>query len=141
MWWERGGDLGANTYGRLVCPEPGDVARRVAAAAKDEEWELEGLGVGEAFAVGADVEVKAAEAVAAEGVGTALNHNGRGVVGAHAGADDGFEELDVGEVVDAVVQGNIEGMVSSRVGVAGRARGIQAAGAGEEDGFIVFMER
>lgn len=93
---------GADADAGFVGPEAGDVARGVAAAAEDEEGEVEFLDGGDAGAVSADVEVEAAEAVAAEGVGAALEDDGGGVVGGDAGGDDFVEEACVGVVVDAV---------------------------------------
>ena len=100
--------VGADADARFVGPQARDVARRVASAAEDQQREVEGLGVGDAGAVGTDVEVEAAEAVAAEGVGAALEDDGGGVVRLHAGADDVAEEFDVLVVVDAVVEGHVE---------------------------------
>ena len=102
---------------------------------------MEGFGVGDAVAVRADVEVEAAKAVAAEGVGAALEHDHRRVVGAHTRADNVFEQLDVGCVVDAVVQGNVEGVVRAGVRVGEGPRGVEPAGAGEVGGLVVFVER
>ena len=121
-------------------PEAGDVARGVAAAAEDEGGEVEFLDGGDAGAVGADVEVEAAEAIAAEGVGAALEDDGRGVVGGDAGGDDFVEEGGVGVVVDAVEQGDVEGVVGARVGGVRGAGVVDVAGAGEEDVFFVFVE-
>lgn len=140
------GDLGVDAVGGveedggLVGPGAGDVAGRVAAAADDEEGEVEGFDVGDAGAVGADVEVEAAQAVAAEAVGAALQDDGAGAVGVDAGADDVFEELDVGFVVDAVVEGHVEGVVGAWVERVRRAGAVQAAGAGEEVVLVVFVE-
>ncbi len=124
----------------LVGPEAGDIAGRVAAAAEDEEGPIEFLDGSEAGAVGADVEVEAAEAVAAEGVGAALEDDGGGVVGGDAGGDDGVEEAGVAVVVDAVEQGDVEGVVGAWVGGVQGAGVVDAAGAGEEDVFFVFVE-
>lgn len=90
--------------------------------------------------MGSDVEVKAAEPVAAEGVSAALKDNCCGVVVRHAGPHDVFEELGVGEIIDAVIQGDVEGVVRARVGIGFGPRGIHTAGAGEVDCFFVFME-
>ena len=87
----------------LVGPEAGDVAGGVAAAAEDEEGEAKRLGEGEAGAVRLDVEVEAAEPIAAERVGAALQHDGGGLVDVHARSDDVLEELHVRAVFDAVV--------------------------------------
>ena len=96
-------------------PGSGNVAWCVAASAADEEGEVECLDEGDAGAVCADVEVEAAESVAAERVGAALEDDRAGAVGLDAGADDVLEELDVGVVVDAVVEGHVEGVVGTRV--------------------------
>ena len=90
--------------------------------------------------MGADVEVEAAETVAAEGVGAALEDDGGRVVRGDAGADDGFEERDVVGVFDAVVEGHVEGVVGARVERVGGTGGGERAGAGEEVVFVVFVE-
>lgn len=132
--------LGINEDGGFVGPGAGDVARGIAATADDEERQAEGLDEGDAGAVGADVEVEAAEAVAAEGVGAALEDNGAGAVGVYAGADDVAEELDVRFVVDAVVEGDIDGVVRARVERVGWASAIEGPGAGEKVILVVFVE-
>ena len=124
--------LGADAETRLVRPQPRDVARRVAAAAEHEGGQVELLDEGEAGAVRLDAEVEAAQAVAAEGVGAALQHDGGGVVGRDRGADDVGEQARVLVVLDAVVQGHVEGVVRARVGGVGRARAVEGAGPGEE---------
>jgi len=93
---------GADADAGFVGPKARDVARGVAAAAENEEREVEFLDSGDAGAVGPDVEVEAAEAIAAEGVGAALEDDGGGVVGGDTGGDDFVEEACVGVVVDAV---------------------------------------
>ena len=61
-----GGDVGGDAEACFICPDAGDVVGGVAAAAEDEEGHVEAFDVGEAGAVGADVEVEDAELVAAE---------------------------------------------------------------------------
>ena len=56
---EGGMNFGTNANARFVGPEPGYVTSRVAAAAEDEERQVEGLGVSDASTVGLDVEVEA----------------------------------------------------------------------------------
>ena len=65
MCRERRVDVCADTDACFVGPGAGDVAGCVAAAADDEEGQVEGFGEGDAGAVGADVKVEAAEPVAA----------------------------------------------------------------------------
>lgn len=133
-------DFGADADAGFVGPEPGHVARGVAAAAEDEEGAVKGFGEGDAGAMGADVEVEAAQTIAAEGIGAALQDDGGGVVGLDARADDVLEELDVGEIVDAVVERDVEGVVGAGVGVDGWTGGVEPAGAGEVGCFVVFMK-
>lgn len=132
--------LYADAHARLVGPAPGHVGGGVAAAAEDEERDVEGLGVVDAGAVGLDAEVEAAEAVAAEGVGAALEDDGRGAVGGNAGADDVLEEADVLVVFDAVVEGHVEAVVSAGVAGVGGAGGVEGPGAGEVRVLVVLVE-
>lgn len=67
--------------------------------------------------MGADVEVEASQPVTTEAVGAALEDDGGRVIGAYAWADNVLEELGIGEVVDAVIEGYVEGVVRSRIGV------------------------
>ncbi len=132
---------GVDADAGLVGPQAGDVARGVAAAAEDEQGQAEGLDERDAVAVGADVEVEAAEPVAAERVGAALQHDGGGAVGGDAGADDVLEQGDVVGVFDAVVQRHVERVVRARVErVVGGPRGRERARAGEEVFLVVFVE-
>lgn len=133
-------ERGVDTDARFVRPETRDVAGGVAAAAEDEQWEVEGLDEGDAGAVGADVEIEAAQSVAAEGVGAALEHDGRGSVVLDAGTDDVAEEADVVVVFDAVVEGDVERVMGAWVERVERTGRGQRAGAGEEAVFVVFVE-
>ena len=137
---QHGVHFGADAQRGLVRPQPGDVARCVAAAAEDEERPVALFHEREAGPVRRDAQVEAAEPVAAEGVGAALEHDGRRVIGLHARPDAVLEELDVLVVFDAVVQGHVQGVVGARVV---RVRGpvvVRPAGAGEERGGFVFVE-
>ena len=134
------GGLGANADGGFVGPQAGDVAGGVAPAAEDEERQVQGLGEGDAGAVGFDVEVEAAETVPAEGIGAALDDDCRGAVGVVAGLDDVSKKRGVGFVVDAVVEGYVEGMVCSGVEVAFGPGFVETAGSGEKFNSIVFVE-
>lgn len=90
--------------------------------------------------MGADIEVEASQTVTAEAVGAALEDDGGGVIGAYARADNVLEELGIGEVVDAVIEGHVEGVVRSRIRVWFWACGVERACAGEVDCFFVLME-
>lgn len=131
---------GADADAGFVGPEARDVARGVATTAEDEEGEVEFLDSGDAGAVSTDVKVEAAEAVATEGVGAALEDDSGGVVGGDTGGDDFVEEARVGVVVNAVEEGDVEGVVGTWVGGVQGAGVVDAAGAGEEDFFFVFVE-
>ena len=124
----------------LVGPETGHVPRSVAAAAEDEEGEVEGLYELDAGAVGLDVEVEAAQAVAAEGVGAALEDDGGGPVRGDARADDVLEEGDVHFVLDAIVQGDIEGVAGARGCRVRRPDRVEGTRAGEEVLAVVLVE-
>lgn len=97
-----GVDLSADADACFIGPEAGHVTGRVAASTDDKEGQVEGFDEFDAGAVGTDVEVEAAEAVAAKGVGTTLEDDGCGVVFLDAGTDDFAEEGSVAVIVDAV---------------------------------------
>ena len=65
--------------------------------------------------MGGDVQVKTAEPVTAQGVGATLKDDDGGSEGRHARLDDLAEEPGVILVVDAVVEGHVEGMMGARV--------------------------
>ena len=88
----------------------------------------------------ADVEVEAAESVVAEGVGATLQDDGSGPVYVDSGADDVLEKVGVGFVVDAIVEGHVDGKISSWVVWVDGTSGFKWAGAREEDLFVVFVE-
>lgn len=67
--------------------------------------------------MGADIEVEASQTVTAKAVGAALEDDGGGVIGAYARADYVLEELGIGEVVDAVIEWHVEGVMRSRIRV------------------------
>lgn len=133
-------ERGVDTDACLVRPETRHIARCVSAAAEDEQWEVEGFDKGDAGAVGADVEVEAAQPVAAEGVGAALENYGRGSVMLDAGTDDVAEEADIVVVLDAVVERHVERMMRAGVERVERTGRGQRAGAREEAVFVVFVE-
>ena len=121
------GDLGAEGDGGLVGPAAGDVSDGVAAAAEEEEREAVGLEELDAAPVSLEGEIEAAEAVAGEGVGAALEDDGGGLVGLHDFLHDGLEDGLVGVVVDAVADGEVDGVVLAAAG----ADVLEVAGAGE----------
>ena len=110
-------DVLAEHDGRLVSPAPGDVAEGVSTAAEDEGGDVEAADELDAVGVAADAEVEAPEAVAGQGVGPALQHDGAGGEPLHDLADDGPEDGAEGVVVHAVVEGEVDGVVLA-VGVA-----------------------
>jgi len=140
------GDVGVDVVGGvdedrgLVGPGARDVARRVAAAADDEQGQAEGLDVRDARAVRLHVQVEAAQPVAAEAVGAALQDDGAGPVRLDAGADDVLEELDVVGVLDAVVERDVDGVVGAGVQRVGGPVGVEGAGAREEVVLVVLVE-
>ncbi|KAJ6264428.1 Chromatin modification-related protein png1 [Drechslerella dactyloides] len=128
--------LEVETESRLVRPQPRDVSGRVPAAAEDEQRESERFDKVDAGPVRLDVEVEAAEAVAAEGVGAALEDDCAGAVGEQDGLGDALEEEEVAIVVDAVFQGHVEAVVAAVAG----ADVFEPACAGEELLRIVLVE-
>ena len=84
-------DFGVDAQGGLVGPEAGDVTGSVAAAADNEEGQVEGFNVFKAGAVGFYVEVEAAKTIAAKGVGAALEDDCCGLVFSDARTDDILE--------------------------------------------------
>lgn len=132
--------FGTDTNARLVGPCFGHVAWCVAPTAEHKEREAESLDEIDTGAMSCDVDVEAAQAVATERVGSTLDDDSCGVVGANAGTDDVFEEFDVLVVFDTVVEGHVERVVSAWATVVERSGVIQSTGAGEEIKLAVFME-
>ena len=132
---------GIDTDAGFVRPQPGHIPGRIPAAAEHQQREVESLDERNAGAVRADVKIKAAQPVAAERVGAALQHDGRGTVMLDTGADDVAEEADIVVVFDAVVERDVEGVVGAGVERVEGPGGGQRAGAGEEAVFVVFVER
>lgn len=131
---------GVDTDACFVCPEAGYVTRGISAAAEDEQWEVEGLDKGDAGAVGADVEIEAAQPVAAKGIGAALEDYSRRSVMLNAWPDNVAEEADIVVVFDAVVERDVERMMRAGVERVERTGRGQRACAGEEAVFVVFVE-
>lgn len=131
---------GINTDARFIRPQPGHIPGRIPTAAEHKQREVESLDKGNAGAVRADVEIEAAQPVAAERVGAALQHDGRRSVMLDARADNVAEEADIVIVFDAVVERDVEGVVGAGVERVEGARRGQRARAGEEAVFVVFVE-
>ena len=87
------------------------------------------------------VEVEAAEAVVAETIGAALQDDGSGTVVFDCGANDGLKEVFVLDVVDAIVEGHVDGVVASWIVWVDGPCGFKGASAWEEDLLVVFVER
>ena len=77
------GDIAAQGDGRLVRPTPGHVSDGVAAAAEEHQREVVLFHELYALGVAFESEVEAAESVAAERVGAALEDDGRRLVTFH----------------------------------------------------------
>lgn len=118
--------------GCLVCPGAGDVARGIPATTDDEEGQAEGFGEGDTGAVRAHVQVEAAQAVAAKTVGSALEDDCAGAVGVDAGADYVVVELNVGFVIDAVVERDVDGVVCAGVEGVCRACIVEGSSSGKK---------
>ncbi|GIX63441.1 thioredoxin, putative [Babesia caballi] len=111
---------------RLVGPAARDVANGVAAAAQHEQRDVEAAAEGHAARVALVAQVEAAQAVARQAVGAALEHDGARVVDLDALPDDDLEEVGEAVVVHAVVQRHVHAVVLARrdadVGHVARAR-------------------
>ena len=105
------GDLRTEGDGRLVGPAPGHVADGVAAATEEHEGQVVLLHELDALGVALEGQVEAAETVAAERVGSALEDDRRGLVGLHDLGHDRHEDVLVGLVVDAVAQREVDRVV------------------------------
>mmetsp|Transcript_30119 Transcript_30119/g.94488 ORF Transcript_30119/g.94488 Transcript_30119/m.94488 type:complete len:358 (+) Transcript_30119:185-1258(+) len=108
-------DLLIQHHGRLVRPAARHVADRVAAAAQDERGHLLLQHKAHALGVPPDGQVEAAEPVAAERVGAALQHDSAGLVHLHDLPDHGLEDGGVRGVVDAVLERKVDRVVLPRV--------------------------
>lgn len=95
----------------LVRPAPRYRALPISSATEHEQRQAKGFGEPYALAVRCDAEVEGAEAIAAERVGAALQDDGGGAEAGDGGFNDGFEEGDVGLVVDPILERDVEGEV------------------------------
>jgi hypothetical protein len=118
------GERFAEDRRRLVRPAARDVANRLPSAAEHERREAEGADEAHALRVAAEREVEDAEAVARERVCPALEDDGARAVNLHDLPDDRLEDALLAHVVDAVVEGEVDGVVlpRARADVAERAR-------------------
>mmetsp|Transcript_21840 Transcript_21840/g.55418 ORF Transcript_21840/g.55418 Transcript_21840/m.55418 type:complete len:490 (-) Transcript_21840:14-1483(-) len=120
-------DLFAERDGRLVGPAARDVADGVAAAAEQQRGQIELEHEVDALGVSLDREVEAAEPVARQRVGAALQHHGVGLIGVDDALDDRLKDVLVRHVVDAVTQREVDRVVLSLP----RAHVLHVARAGE----------
>ncbi|RUS32932.1 hypothetical protein BC938DRAFT_473769 [Jimgerdemannia flammicorona] len=110
------GDVGINNDRGLIGPASGDIANGIAAAANDQERQFELLDKAHALAMGLNREVEATEAVAAEGVGAALEDNGRGAECVNGGLHDGLEKVDVGNIINTVTERDVDRVIFAQGG-------------------------
>mmetsp|Transcript_30120 Transcript_30120/g.94491 ORF Transcript_30120/g.94491 Transcript_30120/m.94491 type:complete len:359 (+) Transcript_30120:185-1261(+) len=122
-------DLLIQHHGRLVRPAARHVADRVAAAAQDERGHLLLQHKAHALGVPPDGQVEAAEPVAAERVGAALQHERAGAVEVHHLLHHRLEQPLVRVVVHPVAQRHVDRVVLARPD----ADVLDVAGAGEEE--------
>ena len=130
----------SNADARLVGPCLGDVAGGVAASTEDQQRDTQSLDEVDARPMGFDIQVETAEPITPKGVGAALDDDGGGAVDVIARPNDILEKLTVLLVVDAIIEGYVQGMMRARAAVVQRARIHERAGAGEEVGGGVFVE-
>ena len=123
------GHLHAAQQRRLVRPAARHVAHGVPAPANDQRGHAERLDVCNAVAVALERQVEAAQPVAAEAVGAALQHHRARLELLHDLADHGPEHGAVGLVVHAVPKREVDGVVLAAA-VANVAAGAGAGGVG-----------
>ena len=104
-------DLDARRDRRLVRPHARHVARRVAAAADDEQRQAERLDEGDAVGVSAHRQIEAAELILGQRVGAALQHDRAWTVPIHDRLNDRPEDEFVRVIVDAVAQRHVDRVV------------------------------
>lgn len=125
---ERVGERSADKDGGFICPAARDVVHSVAAAAEDQEGHVEFTDVVDAGAMCFDGEVEGAEAVAAEGVGAALEDDGGGTEGFNGAGNDSAEDGEIRVVINAVEKRDVESEVFTQA----IAVIVELAGPGEE---------
>ncbi|BAT13076.1 Os11g0201000, partial [Oryza sativa Japonica Group] len=113
---------------RLVAPRGCDVVDGVAAAADEEQRQVEPAEEADALRVAPHRQLHAAEAVAGERVGAALQHDGLRLEHLHGLAHDRLEQRVVHVGADAGVQGHVHAVVLAGAG----ADFVDGAGAREE---------
>ena len=110
------GQLVLAEYRGLVRPQPGHVPECVSSTTEDHQGKVELLDELYTLPVTSGGQVEAAEPVAGQAVRAALQHDGRGFVEVHDGLHDGDEDVLVGHVVHALLQRNIDAVVSAGPG-------------------------
>ena len=129
------GDVGAERQRGLVGPGARHIADGVAAAAEQQQRQVVALHELDAASVALEREVEAAEAVARQRVGAALQHDGVGLIELHHLGHDRLKDGVVDVVVDAVAERKVDGVVLALAG----ADVAQVAGAREV--LAVLVER
>ena len=104
-------DLSTQGHGRLVGPASGHVADGVAASAQEHEGQVVLLHEPHALGVALEGQIEAAQSVSGKGVSAALEDNSRGLVALHDLGHDGDKDVLVALVVDAVSEGEVDGVV------------------------------
>ncbi|BAS72907.1 Os01g0586450, partial [Oryza sativa Japonica Group] len=121
----------------LIAPAGGDVVDGVAAAAEEEERQVEAADEADALGVAARGQVQLAEPVAGEGVGAALQHDGLRLEHLHHPRHDRLEQPVVLLVADAHAHRHVQRAVAAGALLADVGDG---AGAREEAA-AVLVER
>ena len=128
-------NLGAQHQPRLVGPAPRHVLNRVTASSQQHHRQPEALHEGQQLGMALDGQIEMAQFVLGEGVSSALDDQHIWDIGVHDFLHDLTEELDVGHIGHARLEGDVDCVVFAMV----LADGIEGAGSREEV-LVVFVE-
>lgn len=95
----------------LKGPGPSDVPHGVATTSENESWEAKLLHEIDAIGMTAHAEIEAAQSIAGQTVATALQYHGLWLVVFHDSSNDGFENVPVGCICDAITEGKVDRMI------------------------------
>lgn len=121
----------------LESPGASDVAHRITPATHDQSRQVKALHEVNAVGVTSHAEVETSQAVARQAVATALENNGLRPVPLHDSLDDRLEDTLVGDIVNAIAEREVDGIVFSLA----NANVAQFASAGEVLSVLVEGDR
>ena len=101
---------------KTFCPASSHIANCIASAAQKHQRQIVLFHELHALGVAFNGHVKAAQSVSGQGIGSALQHHGGGLVGFHDFGHDGYKSVLVTLIIDTVAHGEIDSVVLSATG-------------------------